>query len=192
METYAFLVTESYESSDATNVHLVEFGGLTQSIKLTLVGVSASVMFSALPANALITNGSRGTEVLQLQRQLISLGYSVKESGIYDKQTRYSVTEFQRATNLKVDGIVGKNTAAKITQVINEDDSIEKPTKKKIASGDENVIKIQENLKAVGAYKGKINGILDTATIEAIDEARSISCLPLSNILKEDIQQNQW
>lgn len=59
---------------------------------------------------AVLKNGSRGEQVVALQRQLISLGYSLKDDGIFGDTTERYVKEVQRRFKLKDDGIVGDKT----------------------------------------------------------------------------------
>jgi len=61
----------------------------------------------------LLANGSRGEEVRNLQRLLISRGYSVGGAGadgIFGSGTESGVRAFQRAMGLAADGMVGKDT----------------------------------------------------------------------------------
>jgi len=63
---------------------------------------------------SLLKYGSRGTEVKNLQQQLIKLGYlKGKADGIFGSQTRAAVIKFQKDYKLKQDGIVGPETRSK-------------------------------------------------------------------------------
>lgn len=61
---------------------------------------------------AILKNGSKGEQVAALQRQLISLGYTLKDDGIFGNTTERYVKEVQRKFKLKDDGIVGDKTWA--------------------------------------------------------------------------------
>lgn len=61
---------------------------------------------------ALLKNGSRGEQVAALQRQLKSLGYDLKDDGVFGDTTERYVKEVQRKFKLKDDGIVGDKTWA--------------------------------------------------------------------------------
>jgi hypothetical protein len=63
---------------------------------------------------ALLKNGSRGEQVAALQRQLKSLGYVLKDDGVFGDTTESYVKEVQRKFKLKDDGIVGDKTWAVI------------------------------------------------------------------------------
>ena len=60
---------------------------------------------------ALSKQGSRGTEVKNIQKKLKELGfYSGNIDGIFGPQTKNAVINFQKQKGLKVDGIVGAKT----------------------------------------------------------------------------------
>ena len=68
-----------------------------------------------------LRKGSKGPYVVELQNDLIQLGYSVGPSGadgIYGTNTEKAVKAFQKEHGLAVDGICGKNTWAAIDQAI--------------------------------------------------------------------------
>ena len=60
--------------------------------------------------------GSRGKKVKLIQEWLSLQGLGLKIDGDFGPATDYAVREFQRKEGLMVDGIVGKNTFAKLTQ----------------------------------------------------------------------------
>lgn len=187
METLAYILSaEIYES---------EFNEITlnsKAAKSIAVSCGMQIAIFAQPAFGLMTVGSNGANVQQLQSQLIALGYPVKDTGVYDDLTKQSVIAFQQATQLAPDGIAGDKTLKALSDVTKGDESVKKPSPTKPETGDENVKVIQENLKRLGVYRGKIDGVLSIATIKAIDEARSISCTPLERMLDSDIATNQW
>lgn len=60
-----------------------------------------------------LRQGSRGTQVVQLQQQLTELGYDVgKVDGLFGPATRHAVIAFQKVNGLARDGIVGPRTRA--------------------------------------------------------------------------------
>ncbi len=62
--------------------------------------------------------GSTSASVKTLQRSLNKiLGTKLTISGRFDKATKAAVKEFQEAYNLKVDGVVGSKTWAKIIEL---------------------------------------------------------------------------
>jgi g-D-glutamyl-meso-diaminopimelate peptidase len=59
----------------------------------------------------ILRRGMRGEDVKMLQSKLESLGYTVGPiDGIFGAQTERAVRQFQRANNIKADGIVGPQT----------------------------------------------------------------------------------
>src|SRR5699024_3096406 len=68
-----------------------------------------------VPITQTLRRGSRGPQVVELQRRLNELGYNAgKVDGIFGPATYNAVVAFQRAKGLAVDGIVGKNTINKL------------------------------------------------------------------------------
>lgn len=63
---------------------------------------------------AILKNGSSGAQVVALQRQLKSLGYDIKDDGVFGATTERYVKELQRRFKLKDDGVVGEKTWAVI------------------------------------------------------------------------------
>ena len=76
--------------------------------------------YSNLGGSSSSTNlsmGSSGTDVKNMQKKLIALGYSCGSSGadgIFGQGTYNAVCKFQKANGLSVDGIIGPATRAKI------------------------------------------------------------------------------
>jgi len=67
-----------------------------------------------------LRQGDIGGEVIDLQKQLIELGYDLGEensNGIFGSQTKYAVKQFQRDHELVIDGIVGKRTWAVLSML---------------------------------------------------------------------------
>jgi len=63
----------------------------------------------------LLNIGSRGSEVVNLQKALNEQGYnSGVIDGIYGYNTKSAVTNFQKSNSLVVDGIAGQNTQSKL------------------------------------------------------------------------------
>ena len=82
-----------------------------------LVLVIVALIFSSqvFAATGLLRVGSRGSAVTDLQNKLNSLGYNAgKADGIFGSRTRSAVMDFQKANGLKVDGIAGPATMAKL------------------------------------------------------------------------------
>lgn len=57
-----------------------------------------------------ISYGARGEDVKKLQKALNSKGYKLSVDGKFGPKTKAAVKDYQKKNNLKVDGVVGKNT----------------------------------------------------------------------------------
>lgn len=64
-----------------------------------------------------LMKGMTGPDVLEVQRVLNEMGYSVESTGIYDESTFLEVIRFQRRFGLMSDGIVGRRTKALLYQM---------------------------------------------------------------------------
>ena len=88
-------------------------------VLLVVVVVMAALLCRSLDSEEVETfalkQGSSGQQVRQIQSKLSAWGYySGEVDGIYGSKTTEAVKNFQRVNGLKVDGIVGEETAAKI------------------------------------------------------------------------------
>ena len=67
-----------------------------------------------------LKNGSKGSDVKELQKKLQAAGYNVGGTGadgIYGKNTAAAVKQYQKDNGLAVDGIAGKNTLTSLFTV---------------------------------------------------------------------------
>ncbi|WP_034300995.1 L,D-transpeptidase family protein [Bacillus cihuensis] len=80
------------------------------------IAASSGFKVKGSPVNSVSTvitlkRGSKGAEVIELQKQLTSLGYSTNgNDGIFGPATEKAVKEFQKNRKLQADGIVGSMT----------------------------------------------------------------------------------
>ncbi len=80
-----------------------------------------------------ISIGSSGEVVRSIQRVLNSLGgYDIKEDGLFGSETYNAIIKYQANNGLKQDGIVGKQTAAKLLSIY---DKSSNTTNSKIENG---------------------------------------------------------
>lgn len=59
---------------------------------------------------------SRGKAVFELEEMLVDLGYDVKISSYFGKDTHAAIIDFQKRNGLAVDGIVGPNTMRRLKE----------------------------------------------------------------------------
>lgn len=70
---------------------------------------------------SLVKNGSRGNHIKELQNALNALGYDCGVAdGIAGTKTVNGIKAFQKANNLVVDGLAGKNTYNKLNEILNK------------------------------------------------------------------------
>lgn len=83
----------------------------------TPVNVSRETFFD-IPTKTL-KRGNMGTEVVKLQKCLMSLGYPIELWGTFEDSTFRAVCDFQYKNKLLVDGVVGKHTRDRLRIVLN-------------------------------------------------------------------------
>lgn len=80
-----------------------------------------SVVSQATLGDRTLSKGSRGSEVRDLQKKLIQIGYQVgKVDGIYGKKTQSAVKRFQQEHGIKADGIAGTRTIKELKRLTGE------------------------------------------------------------------------
>ncbi|HEY9673138.1 MAG TPA: peptidoglycan-binding protein [Waterburya sp.] len=60
--------------------------------------------------------GDRGAKVSEIQKNLAAAGFNKGSDGLFDQETQEAVRQFQQAKGLKVDGVVGKETLAALSE----------------------------------------------------------------------------
>ncbi len=117
--------------------------------------------------------GDRGEAVRVLQAQLIKAKYLEGEpNGYYGPYTADAVRRFQAANYLRVSGVAGPTTRAKLYSMVNT-----APNK-----SDFDVLEIQRRLREQGFYKGPLNGVLGTDTKKAIKQAQEFYGISLNDV----------
>ncbi|KAA6452730.1 peptidoglycan recognition protein family protein [Bacillus swezeyi] len=96
------------------------------------------------PSSSLLKKGDKGTEVKELQNNLLKLGYKLPKYGAdshFGDETVAAVKAFQKDQGISVDGIVGKDTRAKINAALSKKNSS------------------SSSSAASGSLKSKVNGL---------------------------------
>lgn len=130
------------------------------------------------PTPRLFKLGSKGDDVLQLQRRLAELGYYTGDAdGAYGPGTESAVLAFQKQTGLSADGMAGESTLSHI-YMKNAPTYVPTPTPaptptpnpsvlKRGSSGDQ-VTKMQKRLIELGYLSGTADGIFGGGTEQAL------------------------
>lgn len=146
--------------------------------------ISSSSMNSSNPPSILVV-GSRGTDVITLQRRLQQLGYYTGMiDGVFGESTRIAVLRFQRDNGITPTGQVGTTTQFYLARVIAQPSMIPvvsqstatvvRPivttptTSMSMGNAGEDVRKVQRRLRDLGFYNGPINGFFDNNTQNAV------------------------
>ena len=115
---------------------------------------------NVLPAQAAVVLdiGSRGDNVLKVQKRLIQYKYlSGAADGVYGAKTKDAVRLFQRRNGLNADGRVGPATAAKLGVTLSSAAGATKTASASISSSDHRLLARLVYAEARGEpYKGKV------------------------------------
>ena len=89
----------------------------------------------------LLTKGTEGNDVKQLQEHLLKLGYSLPKYGAdgdFGSETEAAVRAFQKAEGLEVDGKYGEKSHAALMDALSADDEAPEPPAQPEDGGEEN------------------------------------------------------
>ena len=121
---------------------------------LTVLSLLPGMQVSA----ASLKQGSRGSEVKQLQKNLIGMGYlDGSADGVYGAKTKTAVKEFQKDFGLGADGAAGDATQFALRSAI---------------------VRVQVELKAAGYAPGTADGKFGTKTQKALKSYQKDHGLP--------------
>ena len=91
------------------------FGGSAKAAAKATATPAPKATATPTPASEVLTVGSKGSDVKDLQNKLIDLGYlSGKADGVYGTATASAVKAFQQASKLTADGVAGSKTLSKL------------------------------------------------------------------------------
>ena len=149
------------------------------------------------PASKVLKLSSAGNDVLNLQKKLSRLGYSVSKDGVFGSGTQRAVIEFQQDHGLGADGIVGRGTWAAIdsTDPNRRKEEEEEENKKQPESGGKkphSVLKLHskgsevkqlQKLLADLGYEVSQDGIFGNGTKRAVIEFQENNGLEADGIV---------
>lgn len=135
--------------------------GQAQFPRTTFGGSNSNTSNNSTPSTTILSNGSRGEAVKELQEKLNSLGYSCGiADGEYGAKTAKAVREFQGKNGLTEDGIAGQKTLAAINKAISSNSKKVKVTA--------NVL----NIRAGAGTNYAINGTTKKGSVHEILEEK--------------------
>ena len=155
------------------------------------VALSLSVLSAAGEAMAAEKVGSKGTEVVAIQRCLKDLGYlKSKADGYFGPITKKAVSSYQAKNNLVVDGIVGARTAQKLKSDCSSSSKSTSTTTSLLKQGSRGsaVTKLQDNLKSLGFYNNKSTGYYGPITKNAVIKFQKSQGLKADGIVGSNTQ----
>ncbi len=161
----------------------MKFTGKLKAIITAIIIVASFLGTTAFAADNILKRGSKGSEVKELQTLLKQQGFFdyEKTTGYFGKITEDGVKSFQRAKNLKADGIVGEQTWAQLKSevvlesIVENADTGEKELSDTVSGSisegmeGEDVEKIQKRLQELGLYGySRITGYYGSITQDAV------------------------
>ncbi|MDI9521115.1 MAG: peptidoglycan-binding protein [Bacillota bacterium] len=166
----------------------------TQQVLYTAyaIGADASVNDTSGAASGLLKIGSQGELVRALQSRLIALNFlSGSIDGNFGTQTAAAVAAFQKANNLKQDGIVGSQTTNVLYSVnAKGNQTAAKPAGTapsvsetlKVGSSGDQVRAVQQRLISLAYLSGAADGIYGPRTALAVSEFQAKNKLAADGI----------
>ncbi len=135
-----------------------------------LLVLALMIPAAALAYSQTLELGVYGAEVLDAQNKLAALDYYTGPlDGIFSQEMRIAVKDFQRVNQLKVDGKIGKKTAAALDdpEAIGKNDPMAAGTLQYGSSG-EAVKTLQRQLRETFYYAGTIDGVFGSEVNKAV------------------------
>lgn len=152
--------------------------------KILLASLLTLTMAGSVSA-ASLSGGMKGSEVSQLQQQLIDCGYFARQvDGDYGSTTVKAVELFQKDHGIRVTGIADDATQAAIKRAKG---GTRTGGGVLIAEGNigGTLITYQQILQAKGDLKGGVDGRYGPGTVKAVSDFQKASGLPVSGVIDE-------
>ncbi|MBQ6173236.1 MAG: peptidoglycan-binding protein [Clostridia bacterium] len=147
---------------------------------LTLIVTVALLLCVTLSASAvtMLQEGDRGASVKKLQQALVSGGWAdLKCDGVYGPKTAAAVKYYQQMNGLVATGRAGSIT---LTQLLGTPDvDLNKDGENTMGKGSNGpaVLAVQQKLKALGYYKGALDGKFGNGTLAAVKSFQTLNGL---------------
>ena len=98
------------------NIRVKSWGGVL-TIGL-IIGIALSGIAYAALGDRMLGRGSKGSEVIELQKKLVQLGYGVGAvDGRFGAKTEAALRSFQKDHGLRVDGLAGSQTIKELKRL---------------------------------------------------------------------------
>jgi peptidoglycan hydrolase-like protein with peptidoglycan-binding domain len=152
--------------------------------KILLASLLTLTMAGSVSA-ASLSGGMKGSEVSQLQQQLIDCGYFARQvDGDYGSTTVKAVELFQKDHGIRVTGIADDATQAAIKRAKG---GTRTGGGVLIAEGNTGgtLITYQQILQAKGNLKGGVDGRYGPGTVKAVSDFQKASGFPVSGVIDE-------
>jgi len=133
-----------------------------------------------------LKKGMNHSDVASLQEKLNILGYFEDDeyTTYFGEKTEAALKAFQEDTGIKQDGIAGKETFARLTAKIRQNEILPENFEP-IKEGDkgDKVSDIQKKLKNLDMFTAEINSIYDRTTVDAVIHFQNANGLPQTGIV---------
>jgi len=136
-----------------------------QATNQRTVETERAILKSVLQGSKLLRSGSSGKQVRALQRLLKQHGAKLKVDGDFGPKTKAAVRGFQRSHGLKVDGVVGKQTATKLLKPKNQAAS---DRFVRVGNRGKDILGAEQRLRRLGYNPGQVDGKYDQQTARAM------------------------
>lgn len=161
-------------------------GVVGRSTTSALFPATTSRAPASQPANSVLREGSRGTEVTRMQQRLIELRLlNTRATGLFGPATKDAVIRFQRANGLTADGIVGPATLRLLFPSNQQANSTTNPITTTLRRGSRGaqVTILQNRLRELGLLNVDANGIFGPLTQSAVEEFQKTNGMTVNGVV---------